>query len=88
MATRSLVVKIGTTSVTDLTGGVAFDALTSVARDVVELRRKGWTVVVVTSGAITAGWSEVGQGRPRPSDSVVAAGGVGRWSAALDARVA
>ena len=70
MATRSVVVKIGTTSVTDAAGGVAFDALASVARDVVELRTQGWTVVVVTSGAITAGWSEVGKGRPRPSDSV------------------
>ena len=44
--------------------------MANVARDVVELRVQGWTVVVVTSGAITAGWSEVGQGRPRPSDSV------------------
>jgi glutamate 5-kinase len=70
MATRSLVVKIGTTSVTDEVGGVDHDALANVARDVVELRANGWTVVVVTSGAITAGWSEVGQGRPRPSDSV------------------
>ncbi|HUZ41350.1 MAG TPA: glutamate 5-kinase [Acidimicrobiales bacterium] len=70
MATRSLVVKIGTTSVTDDTGGVAHGALASVAHDVVELRAKGWTVVVVTSGAITAGWSEVGRGRRRPSDSV------------------
>ena len=70
MATRSLVVKIGTTSVTDDTGGVARDALASVARDVVDLRAQGWTVVVVTSGAITAGWSEVGKGRPRPTDSV------------------
>jgi len=70
MATRSLVVKIGTSSVTDGTGGVAHDALERVARDVNELRAAGWTVVVVTSGAITAGWSEVGLGRPRPSDSV------------------
>ncbi len=51
-------------------GGVAHDALANVARDVVALREDGWTVVVVTSGAITAGWSEVGGGRPRPSDSV------------------
>ena len=70
MATRSLVVKIGTTSVTDDSGGVDRGVLGAVARDVVELRARGWTVVVVTSGAITAGWSEVGQGRPRPTDSV------------------
>jgi len=70
MSSRSLVVKIGTSSVTDSTGGVAHEALERVARDVDKLRAAGWTVVVVTSGAITAGWSEVGLGRPRPSDSV------------------
>jgi len=62
MATRSLVVKIGTTSVTDDVGGVDYGALANVARDVVELRARDWTVVVVTSGAITAGgpkWARV-----------------------------
>ena len=68
--TRSVVVKIGTTSVTDACAGVAQEVLDSVAQDVVELRREGWAVVVVTSGAITAGWNEVGRGRPRPTDSI------------------
>jgi len=67
---RSVVVKIGTSSVTDETGGVARDVLAAVAADVIALRREGWTVVVVTSGAITAGWAEVGAGRARPSDAV------------------
>ena len=70
MPTRSVVVKIGTSSVTDDTGGVAYGVLVNIALDVVELREQGWHVVVVTSGAITAGWAEVGQGRPRPTDSV------------------
>jgi glutamate 5-kinase len=68
--TRSVVVKIGTTSVTDANGGVDYAALVNVANDVVELRKEGWTVVVVTSGAITAGWFEVGRGRARPADAV------------------
>jgi glutamate 5-kinase len=69
MTSRSVVVKIGTTSVTDDGGNVAHDVLTALAADVVELRAEGWSIVVVTSGAITAGWAEVGQGRPRPRDA-------------------
>jgi glutamate 5-kinase len=65
----SVVVKVGTTSVTDATGGVDYGVLVRIAEDVVALRAEGWSVVVVTSGAITAGWAEVGRGRPRPSDS-------------------
>jgi glutamate 5-kinase len=70
MTSRSVVVKIGTSSVTDDTGGVAYGVLVNIALDVVDLRERGWHVVVVTSGAITAGWAEVGRGRPRPTDSV------------------
>ena len=69
MTSPSVVVKIGTTSVTDAHGGVAQDVLDAVAVDVVALRREGWSVVVVTSGAITAGWADVGEGRARPTDS-------------------
>lgn len=68
---RSVVVKIGTTSVTDALGGIADDVLGSVAADVVHLRQEGWSVVVVTSGAITAGWADVGEGRRRPTDSTI-----------------
>ena len=35
----------------------------------VALRDEGWSLVVVTSGAITAGWAEVGGGRARPRDA-------------------
>ncbi len=68
--TKSVVVKIGTSSVTDGSGGVAYDVLVNIADDVVRMRDKGWEVVVVTSGAITAGWAEVGKGAPRPVDPV------------------
>ena len=66
---RSVVVKIGTSSVTDELGGVAYGVLVNVAIDVADLLEQGWSVVVVTSGAITAGWFEVGKGRPRPTDA-------------------
>ena len=70
MTSRGLVVKVGTTSVTDAEGGVDYAVLVSIAEDVVALRAQGWSVVVVTSGAITAGWAEVGRRRPRPTDAV------------------
>ncbi len=69
MTSRSVVVKVGTSSVTNDAGGVDASVLSGVASDVVELRKDGWSVVVVTSGAITAGWAEVGEGRPRPRDA-------------------
>lgn len=68
--TRNVVVKIGTSSVTDPDGGVDYSVLVNIAQDVVALREQGWSAVVVTSGAITAGWAEVGAGRARPSDAV------------------
>ncbi len=70
MTSRNVVVKIGTSSVTDDHGDVAYGVLVNIALDVVDLREKGWNVTVVTSGAITAGWAEVGKGRARPTDSV------------------
>jgi len=66
---RSVVVKIGTSSLTDEIGGVSYDVLANVARDVVAARREGSAVIVVTSGAITAGWASVGEGQPRPHDA-------------------
>ncbi|HEV2427716.1 MAG TPA: glutamate 5-kinase [Acidimicrobiales bacterium] len=69
MAGRSAVVKVGTTSVTDAAGGVDAAVLAALAADVAAARADGWSVVVVTSGAITAGWAEVGAGRARPHDA-------------------
>ncbi len=66
--TRRIVVKVGTTSVTNAGGGVDQGVLDALALDVAERRRLGDRVVLVTSGAITAGWAEVGGGRPRPQE--------------------
>ena len=68
--TSRAVVKIGTSSVTDEVGGVDQAVLNRIADDVVSLARDGVEVVVVTSGAITAGWADVGRGRARPRDAV------------------
>ena len=68
--TETVVVKIGTSSVTASSGEVDHDVLRSLAADVVALRKSGVRCVVVTSGAITAGWADVGAGRARPTNAV------------------
>jgi glutamate 5-kinase len=68
---KRAVVKIGTSSVTTSDGGVDVAVLESIAADVAALAAENWFVTVVTSGAITAGWAEVGAGAKRPTDSTV-----------------
>ncbi|HZU80728.1 MAG TPA: glutamate 5-kinase [Acidimicrobiales bacterium] len=66
-AARTVVVKIGSSSVTDARSGVSVPAVTKLCDEVAELRTEGHSVVLVSSGAIAAGWSTMGGG-PRPSD--------------------
>ena len=68
--TSRAVVKVGTSSVTDGDGWVDRSVLAEIASDVHELAISGVEVAVVTSGAVTAGWADVGGGRGRPRDSV------------------
>jgi len=58
------VVKVGSSSVTEATVARLCD-------EVAAARRAGHTVVVVTSGAIAAGWAALGRGEQRPSDPAV-----------------
>jgi glutamate 5-kinase len=60
----TVVVKVGSSSVTPAT----VDRLCS---DIAVARTAGHTVVVVTSGAIAAGWALLGQGERRPADPAV-----------------
>lgn len=86
-----LVIKVGTSSVTTPAGDVDHGVISSIAASVAELATRGYQTVVVTSGAITAGWSSVGQGAPRPTDAqtLQAVSAVGQpllmdaWRAAL-----
>jgi len=88
---RTLVVKIGTSSVTTSDGGVDRAAIAKLAGEVAGAQRTGADVVVVTSGAITAGWAALAPGEARPIDpatlQAVAAVGQHRlmrvWSDAL-----
>lgn len=68
---RSVVVKIGTSSLTDERGEIDHSVLSSVAADVAAARDAGWSLIVVSSGAVTAGWSHVGSGQDRPNNVAV-----------------
>jgi glutamate 5-kinase len=90
---RTVVVKIGTSSVTTPDGGVDAPAIAKLSGEIAQARRAGAQVVAVTSGAITAGWSTLAPGEARPTDlatlQAVAAVGQHRlmrvWSDALAA---
>jgi glutamate 5-kinase len=64
---RTVVVKVGSSSITNADGGVDPAAIGSLCTQVAELHELGHSVVVVSSGAIAAGWSALGGG-PRPDD--------------------
>ena len=78
----TVVVKIGTSSVTDTRGVIADDAIKKLVAEVASLRTAQHRVVVVTSGAISAGLPRIGLHEPRPTDlptlQAVAAIGQGR----------
>lgn len=71
MTNRVIVVKVGTSSVTSPRGTIDHEALARIARDIAVLREGGTHAVLVTSGAITAGWATVGGGRARPTDTLL-----------------
>jgi glutamate 5-kinase len=67
-ATGTVVVKIGTSSVTTASGRVDRAAIERLAAEVARVRAGGRRLVVVSSGAIAAGWSALAPDQPRPSD--------------------
>jgi glutamate 5-kinase len=91
---RTIVVKIGSSSVTTASGRVDEAAIDKVAAEVADARAAGHRVVVVTSGAVAAGWTSLARGGPRPTDTATlqAAAAVGQhrlmqvWSDALERR--
>lgn len=63
-----IVTKIGTSSVTDDSGHVDQAAVARLCSEVAALRGVGHRVLIVTSGAITAGLPPLGLGGKRPAD--------------------
>ncbi len=88
----TVVVKIGTSSLTDEHGRIDATMLAAVAAEIADLRARNVPVVLVTSGAISAGLPKLGlDAESRPTDAVTlqAASSVGqpellgRWGLAL-----
>ena len=75
---RTVVVKIGSSSVTDDEGRVNEAALAKLSSEVAEVRAAGAHVVVVTSGAIAAGLRVLGLARPSDTAWLQAASAVGQ----------
>ena len=88
---KLVVAKIGTSSLTDDTGVIAREVVTSMAAQVAVLRARGDQVVMVTSGAVAAGLEALGMTRPRDVLTKQAASAVGQsrlmrvWDDALGA---
>jgi glutamate 5-kinase len=88
-----LVVKIGSSSVTGADGAPDATLLGRLAAEVAELHAEGFDVVVVSSGAVAAGWAAIGKGAARPRDLAVlqAVSAIGQhslmsaWADAFDA---
>ncbi len=87
-----VVVKIGTSSLTDVDGVIDARVIGKVAAEVAELRGKGVQVTIVTSGAIAAGMPVLGiEAADRPTNAVAlqALSSIGQpalvatWSTAL-----
>jgi glutamate 5-kinase len=89
---RRIVVKIGSSSVTGEDGTPATALLDRLAAEIAALAGEGVDVVVVSSGAVAAGWAALGKGAPRPADLAVlqAVSAVGQhhlmsaWSSAFE----
>jgi len=67
---QTVVVKVGSSSVTAGSAGVDGEAVAKLRDDVVAARALGHRVVLVTSGAVAVGWAAMGGGA-RPTDLVV-----------------
>lgn len=76
---RRLVVKVGSSSLTTLDGGISVDALNRLVEDLHILRARGTEIVLVSSGAIAAGLAPLGLAhRPHDLATQQAAAAVGQ----------
>ena len=79
-AHKTAVIKIGSNTLTDDEGKCDRAYLADLAHQVARVRREGWRVIIVSSGAIPCGLEALGLPLRRPDDmpTVKAAASVGK----------
>ncbi len=76
---KRIVVKVGSSSLTSLAGGISDEALVKLSNVIAARRKEGVEIILVSSGAISAGVSPLGlTSRPRHLSSQQAAASVGQ----------
>ncbi|MFE4227116.1 glutamate 5-kinase [Arthrobacter sp. NPDC056886] len=76
---RRIVVKVGSSSLTSIKGGISEEALTALADALAHKRNAGTEIILVSSGAIAAGLAPLGlEKRPRDLATQQAAASVGQ----------
>ena len=64
---KRIVVKIGTNVLADKKGAISYNIMKNLVKDIIKIKKKHIEILIVTSGAIGAGMSELGIEK-RPSD--------------------
>ena len=80
---KTVVVKVGTSSITNEEGAISRDSVAKICAEVAALKSSGNKVVIVTSGAIAAGLPFLGlagKNRPRDSSTLQAISAIGQGS--------
>ena len=78
-AVKVLVVKIGSSTLTDTASRVDYEYLAGIADQIARVRDAGWSPIIVTSAAIASGLEALGiDERPRDMPSLQAAASVGQ----------
>ncbi|UZJ76859.1 glutamate 5-kinase [Fictibacillus sp. KU28468] len=79
MSKRRIVVKIGSSSLTNKKGGLSKSKLTEHVEAIVQLRKQGHEVILISSGAVSAGFADLGYpARPVTTAGKQAAAAVGQ----------
>lgn len=78
---KRIVIKIGSGVLTDELGALDHTVIAQIATEVVDIRRRGMQVVIVSSGAVAAGRSELGMTeKPKTIPQKQAAAAIGQTS--------
>lgn len=77
---KTLVIKIGSSSITHENGGVNIERIEELAKEIVNLENKGIKVILVSSGAIAAGANRLQVNRPKDTIGKQATAAVGQLS--------